>query len=62
MSQDKVTILDLYNMLKDIVCKYPYYEVQTIDIIVNEFMTTKLKPKAKIDRKNRILYLETSLL
>lgn len=62
MSQDKVTILDLHNMLKDIVCKYPYYEVQTIDTIMGKVMVTKLKPQAKIDREDRILYLETSML
>lgn len=62
MTQEKVTILDLHNLLKDIVCKYPYYEVYTTDALIKGFMSQKLKPKAYIDRKNRKLYLKTTLL
>lgn len=62
MTQEKVTILDLHNLLKDIVCKYPYYEVCTTDALIKGFMSQKLKPKAHIDKESRKLYLETTLL
>ena len=62
MAQDNVTIIGLHNLLKDIVCRYPYYEVRTRDALVKDIMSMKLQPKAYIDRKNRILYLETSMI
>lgn len=59
MEEEKVTVLDMYNMLKDIVNKYPYYKIEVMSI---ELMGAKqILPKAYVDRKARKLLLKTKI-
>lgn len=51
----KVTLLDLYNVLDDVVNKYPYYEFEIRGVFENR----KVKPTLYIDRKNRKVWLDT---
>ena len=62
MTKKEVTVLDLYHALDKIVNKYPYYTVKSLDNLFGSFQTQKLKPNMKIDRKNRRVYLETTIL
>ena len=60
MEEEKVTVLDMYNMLKDIVNKYPYYQIEVFDDMLTGLIGTKqMLPKAYVDRKARKLLLKT---
>ena len=60
MEEEKVTVLDMYNMLKDIVNKYPYYQIEVFDDMLTGLVGTKqILPKAYVDRKARKLLLKT---
>lgn len=56
--KQQVTVLELYNALKDIVNKYPYYKVYTTSERMKGIMSQKVVNQIYIDRKNRKLYLE----
>lgn len=62
MTKEEVTVLDLYHALDKIVNKYPYYTIMPLDNLMGSFTDPKFKPSMKIDRKNRRVYLETTLL
>lgn len=60
MEEEKVTVLDMYNMLKDIVNKYPYYQIEVFDDMLTGLVGTKqILPKAYVNRKARKLLLKT---
>ena len=61
---NRVTLFELYEGLESAIRKYPEckdYQVKAIDDIGLNFHTPSFTNKAKIDKKNKTVYLEVTI-